>query len=1135
MKIEETISLEGRKKCIGREIMYYIICTLSFGIIPFILKNKHHIRIRLRTIPTRLRNAQYVIAENQYKDIEVKKIEEIHVNEEMKNDINLLDRHIQNFTVRVVSVFYRRLIFDFVDDLFHYPEEGKNHNLNIILNELSEENVICTDDGILTVSAYESSIMYGKNATEVQCPTILEIFLDNIFSVFVFYTLACIIVWININYKLYASAIFITTLIILYGEIDGDIEARKSKIDLGGKSDMIYVLRRRIRPKQNTIGIEWVKVDSENVYPGDLVLVEEGKIFNCDVKLCDGEAVVEESFLTGESTPVYKIMGKEKSGAMVFSGTKVIMSKSYGRLYGDSYFKENEKLILPPGEKFPAVGVVVSTGFKTVRGEMIRNILVSGAGDNQFYMDCFKLICTLIILGVILSIFTFLYFYLKGIPINTSFVYIFDLFASLIAPVLPVSMKLGLSVTLKRLRNKGIICNEPERINLTGKCDIAIFDKTGTLTENELELKYLDSIDDVLTKKCPVRDDIVKYGLSTCHTLIKVEDNVMGDGMEIKMLEMANAELTDKKSVIITSDFDNTEIELKMLEVHEFNSKIMRMSVKVSDGKQTYLFCKGSAESIKGLLSEIPDEYQYTVEKYAKNGYRVLAMAYKKITEDNTKNNLLMDKEKIRKHNENELTFLAFLVFVNKLKENTTNVITELKKAGIRTIISTGDNMLTAIAVAKECGIIGDLTKKANDQGKVHPFIKNEDSAELSHENSRYNIYEVTANDNIAYNPLDKDEECSDVVYCVDGKHYENIREEKEIKEVLRKGVIFSRMNPTQKALLVEDLKKHLEYTTTFCGDGANDCGAIRASDVGITISENEATVTSPFVSSIPNISSVKSIISDGRAAMINSLSNFKFIIITSLTQYITLTLLSVCFSFLSDIQTLHYDIALVFPSTLIMTSILPSKNISDKKVKGLLFYMPQIFIMVFINALFVFIATLIFVPNLIKNNLKFEGSFETQATISTVLFFLTSIQCIILSIFLIEGKPHRKNKWKFKSFIIHIIISPLIISLLFILNLQRIRNLDNKIINYILNLYEFEIIPLNKIKYLGIIIICNGIVLFLGDLFIKNYIEKWMSNKEEKEIKRRREDDSLIDEDMRRMTMYSIIVNREMGLNSHR
>ena len=102
---------------------------------------------------------------------------------------------------------------------------------------------------------------------------------------------------------------------------------------------------------------------------------------------------------------------------------------------------------------------------------------------------------------------------------------------------------------------------------------------------------------------------------------------------------------------------------------------------------------------------------------------------------------------------------------------------------------------------------------------------------------------------------------------------------------MLVKAQIFARMSPDEKNEVVERLQS-LGYTVLMCGDGANDCAALKAADVGISLSEAEASVAAPFTSHTPDISCVLDVIKEGRAALVTSFSCFKYMLVHSLLPY---------------------------------------------------------------------------------------------------------------------------------------------------------------------------------------------------------------------------------------------------------
>lgn len=108
--------------------------------------------------------------------------------------------------------------------------------------------------------------------------------------------------------------------------------------------------------------------------------------------------------------------------------------------------------------------------------------------------------------------------------------------------------------------------------------------------------------------------------------------------------------------------------------------------------------------------------------------------------------------------------------------------------------------------------------------------------------------------------------------------------------QMLVKTQIFARMSPDEKNEVVERLQS-LGYTVLMCGDGANDCAALKAADVGISLSEAEASVAAPFTSRTPDISCVLDVIKEGRSALVTSFSCFKYMLVHYLLHWMVFNL----------------------------------------------------------------------------------------------------------------------------------------------------------------------------------------------------------------------------------------------------
>lgn len=101
-------------------------------------------------------------------------------------------------------------------------------------------------------------------------------------------------------------------------------------------------------------------------------------------------------------------------------------------------------------------------------------------------------------------------------------------------------------------------------------------------------------------------------------------------------------------------------------------------------------------------------------------------------------------------------------------------------------------------------------------------------------------------------------------------------------KKVLSQAIIFARMSPNDKSKLIELLQQNTSYQIGMCGDGANDCSALKQADAGISLSEAEASIAAPFTSKVDDISCVVHLLIEGRAALTNSFESFKFMILSA-------------------------------------------------------------------------------------------------------------------------------------------------------------------------------------------------------------------------------------------------------------
>lgn len=134
------------------------------------------------------------------------------------------------------------------------------------------------------------------------------------------------------------------------------------------------------------------------------------------------------------------------------------------------------------------------------------------------------------------------------------------------------------------------------------------------------------------------------------------------------------------------------------------------------------------------------------------------------------------------------------------------------------------------------------------------------------------------------------------------------------LQKVLEEASVYARMSPDDKTTLVELLQDSTQVQIGMCGDGANDCGALKQADAGISLSESEASIAAPFTSKVQDIQCVITLLREGRAALTTTFQAFKFIELYSMIQFFSVTCLYAVGSNLSDNQFLYVDIMVLVP-----------------------------------------------------------------------------------------------------------------------------------------------------------------------------------------------------------------------------
>ena len=494
---------------------------------------------------------------------------------------------------------------------------------------------------------------------------------------------------------------------------------------------------------------------------------------------------------------------KEHAKHTIFCGTKVIQTRYYN----------NAKV----------KAVIIRTAYQTAKGELVRSIMFPKPVDFKLNRHIHKFIGCLAALAFIGFMYTVVLKTMRGTPWHKIVLKALDLITIVIPPALPAAMTIGVVFAQSRLMKKNIFCISPRSINISGCINCVCFDKTGTLTEDDLNFAEVVPVDPDTNKFGSGVDTLTDLEfspllicLASCHSLTIIDDNIIGDSLDQKMFD-ATEWILEEPQVSDTAKFDllaptvvkpkNKEVgpEVGILRQFPFSSSLQRMSVitRLSNGTEFELYAKGAPEMISSLCDplSLPEDFNDTLMEYTEKGFRVLALAYRPLTLTYPKM-----QRAAREDLEKDLYFLGLLIMGNMLKPETTPIIETLLAANIRTVMITGDNMLTALSVARECNMIQPYHKV---------ILLEPDTTSLSDEETPLLVWKfanpVTKRRHSIVNfKLIEGQEKDRLHLAVTGKTFKILRDHYPdlLKKVAIRGTVFSRMAPEQKQQLVELLQE---------------------------------------------------------------------------------------------------------------------------------------------------------------------------------------------------------------------------------------------------------------------------------------------------------------------------------------
>ena len=817
--------------------------------------------------------------------------------------------------------------------------------------------------------------LYGKCLIEIPLPGLFPYMFEELSNPFFILQYISCAIWIVESFIVFAIILIAVSITLTFMNYVFFYFAKKRLKTLAEQQIPLKIFRNNHE--------EFQTIHSSELVPGDIFIIEDQKSIPCDCILISGDSLMNESMLTGESIPTPKFpldphndLPFDYSSCkrnILYEGTKVLQIKSSQNGY--------------------VLALALRTGFASIKGQMIRTILFPKAIEFGFNKQGIKYILSLAIICFALYFVTLAQMIHLDMGIQLEILRFLDVVTWVIPPALPIFMTFAITVSIIRLKFKGIIGLNPHSVLLAGKVDTCCFDKTGTITDNGIDVNGVyESEDGSLKEISPIKSEeketkLITKLMATCHSAYLINEVLIGDSLDISMLEYSSWKYQTTSNPEIKFQTVSSNKKLEVLKVFEFSSDLQRMSVFVKDVlmNKYYIFMKGAPEKVRLFCgsNSIPLDFNEVFEGKSIQGFRILGLAYKEISETEKTKVLTAKREEI----ENSLNFLGFLVLENKLKKDSRVSLLRLNEAGMKIKLISGDNILTTIQTAKEAGILqGNLdvlicemqdskislkilknsknfseekSKNLNGSPPINlnssytSFVKNNkisvemDSMDnqspgflLSKKNSKINLLAFSStNELLAHLDSIMMNFTHDYEFALSGPAFEFLDSSSQTDHqiasifapLLEKTKILARMRPEQKTLAVLKLQKS-GHIVCMTGDGANDCGALKQADIGVSFSETDASFSAPFTSVDTSINCVEKVLLEGRATVVNSVEVFRYYMTVSFLKFFGIWLLVFSASNLNDFQWTYINYLNSIISLSMVSLGAPLKKLSKEK-----------------------------------------------------------------------------------------------------------------------------------------------------------------------------------------------------------
>ncbi|MCL2110223.1 cation-translocating P-type ATPase [Microgenomates group bacterium] len=691
------------------------------------------------------------------------------------------------------------------------------------------------DEGLTAQEAQERLRENGKNLIQEgkKTPEIVR-FLKQfkhliVLILLVAFALSLTIAIMENNPQEYVSAMLILVAVLLNATIGFAQETKAAKA--------IEALHGEVKPYARVLREgEIEEIKTEDLVVGDIVLLEAGSIVSADMRLIEVASLqIEEAVLTGESAPVRKnmeVMSELRSALgdqhnMAWMGSTV----TYGR----------------------GRGIVVATGMKTQMGRIAEYINEQKPPQTPLNKRLDKTMSVIAIAVSIIAVGIFISRLVIGQEIIPSLILTIAIAVCAVPEAVPICASITMALATQRMSKRKAIIRNLSAVETLGSTEVICSDKTGTITLNKMTVqkiyvpsKYLPCELEVDGNNMAQIDGYRENGsfraLNDCMLLcndVQTKDEngglaTMGSPTETALVHCAHCFGYSKEYV---------EEKRERIDELPFDNQRKMMSTVNRSDKEAILYTKGAGNNVlakckrileDGKIRELADDdkknIEETISKLARSSLRVLAFAYKPLG---------TDEKKITFQDEDGLIFLGLAGMIDPPRQEVGESVKACREAGIKVVMITGDHRETAMAIAKQIGIMENESQILT-------------GAEL--------------------------DEMSD----------------EDLQENIDKYSVYARVNPEHKVRIV-DIWQRKEKVVAMTGDGANDAASIKGADVGIGMGISGTDITksvADIVLADDNFATIVSAVEEGRRTYANIKKIFIYLLCLSLSELVLLTVI---------------------------------------------------------------------------------------------------------------------------------------------------------------------------------------------------------------------------------------------------